>query len=280
VFEDLDDPVDPCSGLWQSILEGNQPSSPSRFVVFTDLSTCAREFRRSSIHRWTSAVRTARPYFVALVRSKTDRRYTDLVDDILQASESRVSVCSWSPGDEDALRTYVLRAAFSTDPSAIIDVRYSVDEDRLWVCFGDGHNAALPWKNLGLGGVSPALLPKTAAISKDHDSIQVLRQDGSIFDIDSVAIRTLVDKAARQSIQETSVQSAQELGHLLRESRTAQGKTQLEVARISGLEQALISKLENGRHRPRFDTLRRYSEALGLTVGEILRPLRNDTASA
>jgi DNA-binding XRE family transcriptional regulator len=272
MFEYLEDPVDPCSGLWGSFLKGNHPSSPSRFVVFTDLSTCAREFKRSSIHRWTSAVRTARPYIVALVRNKTDQRYTDLVDDILQASESRVSVCSLSPGDENALKAYVTRAAFSTDPSAIIEVRYSVDEDRLWVCFGDGHKASLPWKNLGLTGVSPALLPKTAAISKDHDSIQVLRQDGSIFDIDSVAVRALVDKAARQSIQEASVQNAQELGHLLRESRRAQGKTQLEVSRLSGLEQALISKLENGRHRPRFDTLRRYSEALGLTVAEMLRP--------
>ncbi|MGD2124240.1 MAG: helix-turn-helix transcriptional regulator [Gemmatimonadota bacterium] len=225
-------------------------------------------------------MRTARPYIVALVRNKVDQRYADLVDDILQASESRVSVCSLSPGDEDTLQVYVTRAAFSTDPSAIIEARYSVDEDSLWVCFGDGHNASLPWKNLGLSGVSPPLSPKTAVVSKDHDSIQVLRQDGSVFDVDSVAVRTLVDKAARQSIQEASAHSDQELGHLLREWRKTQGKTQLEVSRISGLEQALISKLENGRHRPRFDTLRRYSEALGLTVAEILRPQAEDTNPA
>jgi DNA-binding XRE family transcriptional regulator len=208
---------------------------------------------------------------VALVRNKVDQRYTDLVGDILKASESRVSVCSLSPGDEDTLQEYVTRAAFSTDPSAIIEVSYSVGEDRLWMCFGDGHKASSPWKYLGLSEVSPPLLPKTAAVSKDHDSIQVLRQDGSVFDIDSVAVRALVDQAARQSIQEASAHSDQELGHLLRGWRMAQGKTQIEVSRLSGLEQALISKLENGRHRPRFDTLRRYSKALGLTVAEMIR---------
>jgi hypothetical protein len=272
VFDDLGDPVDYCQGLWASYLDGRPFSSPTRFLVFTDLSTCARNFKSANVHRWASAVRTARPYIVAFVRNRQDQRYADLVDDILQASEYRVSVCSLEPRDLGSLRTYVGRAVFSTDPLAVIEVRHSLDEDRLWLSFGDGRRATLPWEELGLSDLLPSLVPSTAAVSEDHDSIQVLRTDGSVFDIDSAAVRALVDKTAESTLRDASTRSAKELGRLLRERRKAKGRTQIEVSRISGLEQALISKLENGHHRPRFDTLRRYSEALGLTVAKLLSP--------
>jgi transcriptional regulator with XRE-family HTH domain len=43
-----------------------------------------------------------------------------------------------------------------------------------------------------------------------------------------------------------------------------------EVARRTGLDQAVISRLEGGKHQPRLDTLRRIADALGLGVAELL----------
>ena len=270
VLEDLETPVEFSDGLWISFIMGEMPTSPSRFLVLTDLSTCARAFRSADIHHWTSAVRISGAYILALVRGELDRRYADLVDDIVRASESRVSVCAFSPEDPEGLEACLNRAVFSTDPLAILEVRYSLAEERLWLCFGDGRKATLALTDLGLAALSPPLLPHTATVSDDHDSIQVLRADGSVFDIDSAAVRSLIDEATAANLREAAVRSDQELGRILRQKRLARGMTQVEVSQASGLEQSLISKLENGRHRPRFDTLRRYSVALGMTVPEVL----------
>lgn len=271
VLEDLESPVDFSDGLWKSFVMGDLPASPSRLLVLTDLSTCARAFRSTEIHRWTSAVRTSGAYILALVRGELDRRYADLVDDIVRASENRVSVCAFSPADPEELEVCLNRAIFSTDPLAILEVRYSPGEERLWLCFGDGRKATLSLADLGLADLSPPLLPHTATVSEDHDSIQVLRADGSVFDIDSAAVRSLIDEATAANFRDAAIRSDQELGRILRQKRLARGMTQVEMSQASGLEQSLISKLENGRHRPRFDTLRKYAVALGMTVPEALR---------
>lgn len=271
VLEGLESPVEFSDGLWNSLLAGDAPATSSRVLVLTDLSTCARVFRGADVHCWTSAVRTSGAYILALVRGEIDRRYADLVDDIVRASENRVSVCALPSEDQEELEVCVGRAVFSTDPLAILEVRYVLSEDQLWLGFGDGQKATLPWVELGLSEISPPLLPHTATASEDRDSIQVLRVDGSVFDIDSAAVRSLVDEATAARFRDAAIRSDEELGRILRQRRTARGMTQVEVSRASGLEQSLISKLENGRHRPRFDTLRKYALALGMTVPEALR---------
>jgi len=271
VLEALEDSVEFSDGLWTSLVAGDLPASPSRFLVLTDLSTCARVFRTADVHRWTSAVRTSGAYILALVRGELDRRCADLVDDIVRASENRVSVCAVQSDSPEELEDCLRRAVFSTDPLAILEVRYAPSEDRLWLCFGDGQKAALSLDDLGLPDRSPPLLPHTATVSEDHDSIQVLRGDGSVFDIDSAAVRSVVDAATAEKLRDAAIRSDKELGGILRRKRAARGMTQVDVSQASGLEQSLISKLENGRHRPRFDTLRKYALALGMSVPEALR---------
>ena len=271
VLEGLESPVEYSDGLWKSLLAGDALVTPSRILVLTDLSSCARVFRGSDVHRWTSTVRRSGAYILALVRGEVDRRYADLVDDIVQASENRVSVCALPSEDQEELEACVSRAVFSTDPLAILEVRYASSDDRLWLFFGDGQTATLSWAELDLPELSPPLLRSTATVSEDHDSIEVLRTDGSVFDIDSAALRSLVDEATAAKFRDAAIRSDKELGRILRQKRTARGMTQVGVSRASGLEQSLISKLENGRHRPRFDTLRKYALALGMTVPEVLR---------
>ena len=57
-----------------------------------------------------------------------------------------------------------------------------------------------------------------------------------------------------------------EAGSLLREARRRAGLTQLELGRRAGVTQASISRIEDSRVRPRFDTLDRLLEACGFTI--------------
>jgi len=84
-------------------------------------------------------------------------------------------------------------------------------------------------------------------------------------------VRSVVDETTAARVRDVAIRSDRELGRILRQKRARKAMTQLDVSRASGLEQSLISKLENGRHRPRFDTLRKYAFALGMTVPEVLR---------
>lgn len=96
------------------------------------------------------------------------------------------------------------------------------------------------------------------------------RTPKSIFDIDSGLLRMLADRKHAARVQARATQSRQAVGDRVRAKRQATGVTQAEVAEQSGLDQGMISKLERGKHRPRFDTLSRYAAALGLTVSELL----------
>lgn len=53
---------------------------------------------------------------------------------------------------------------------------------------------------------------------------------------------------------------------LLRQARRRAGLTQLELGKRAGVTQASISRIEESRVRPRFDTLDRLLEACGFSL--------------
>ncbi len=54
----------------------------------------------------------------------------------------------------------------------------------------------------------------------------------------------------------------------IRRIRKERGLTQRGLAAASGVDQATISQIESGRHRPNLDTLDKLAEALSVGVGE------------
>jgi DNA-binding XRE family transcriptional regulator len=257
-------------GAWNLFISQKSRGAPHGLIVMTDLSKCASQFQRTKTHRWVSAVRSVRPYIVAFIRNKQDERCAALVDDIVQASENRMMVCTIKKSARKSLQACIGRALAGIDPNSIIDVRFDEDNDSLWVEFGDGKKAVLDWSRLGLSDIEPALNPSSAATGEDLDSIQVLGEDGSLFDIDSTAIRSLIDKEVASKIDRIASESAENVGLCLQNKRKSLGVTQKELARRSGLEQSLISKMERGRHQPRFTTLSRYAKGLRLSVPDLL----------
>jgi DNA-binding XRE family transcriptional regulator len=240
-------------------------------LVVADLREVASAFSRTRPHLWTAAFRTHRSFMLACVRTQRDRECADLVDDIMRLSESRFAVCELkATGREWYAFTECLAKAFAAlDPEAIIDVRFSPTDQSLCVEFSDGLKGTLPLKDLVPVGVS--LRPETAVVGSDFNAIEVLDGNDAVFHIDGASIRSLLDLEFRGSTIETEAdRSLTSLGDRLRQARLAHGITQKELANQSGLEQSLISKLERGRHQPRYDTLERYAKGIGRSVSELL----------
>ncbi|WP_207781924.1 helix-turn-helix domain-containing protein [Phytoactinopolyspora limicola] len=63
-------------------------------------------------------------------------------------------------------------------------------------------------------------------------------------------------------------------GTILREARRQAGLTQVELARLAGVTQSVVSAYESGRRQPALATLTRLIEATGQDVDMVLRPRR------
>src|SRR5579864_9011164 len=66
-------------------------------------------------------------------------------------------------------------------------------------------------------------------------------------------------------------QLAKALGRRLRYLRAQTGLTQLELSRIVSMHRTYISRVESGRILPRYVTLVRLAESLGVSVAELVR---------
>ena len=257
-------------GAWDLFVNGRTKTAPEGLIVMTDLSKCVANFRKVRPQRWLAAVRSANPYIVAFVRNKQDEKHAAMVDDIVHASQNRLIVCAIKKPTRKPLQDCIGRALAGIDPHSVVDARFAQDTNSLWLEFGDGKKTIIDWSELDLDNAKPSLIPESTTVSEDLDSIQVLRRDGSVFDIDSTAVRALVDRSLANRLQNAAADVAENLGLRLRDIRKGLGYTQAELAKKSGLEQALISKMEQGRHQPRFTTLSKYARGLKLSVAELL----------
>ena len=61
-----------------------------------------------------------------------------------------------------------------------------------------------------------------------------------------------------------------ELGPLLREKRQSQGQTLEELAKASGVSRSMLSQVERGEANPTFATLWSLTQALGLTIDDLV----------
>jgi DNA-binding XRE family transcriptional regulator len=190
------------------------------------------------------------------------------VDDLIRYLGPRVMVCDYD--DVAVFDRCIERAFASTDPMAIVDVRVSLEGPTLRVEFGDGMHAVVAWDRLALNEVEPRLRPETAAVGQSSFSIEVLNEEGEVFEIDSMVVRALDDASLAQQIADVAESARRELGARLRGKREERGVTQQELAKLTGQQQSLLSKLENGRHQPTYATLEKYAAGLKLSVPELL----------
>jgi DNA-binding XRE family transcriptional regulator len=238
-------------------------------VVMADLSHLVRGFRSTERPRWMTVVRTSRPYFLAFVRTERDRRCASAIDDLMRHCDQRLTVCGDPVGARE-LESCVNDALAAHRPDSIADLRYVRRTESFWIEFSDGFVSGLTLEALGIGDLRDGLVLEAATLTDWGQTLVLMRLDGTPFEIDSASIRAALDADFAGRLVRQAAASDETLGARVRAARKARGLTQAQLGAAAGFDQAVISKLERGRHEPRIDTLSRIAEALGTSVGSLL----------
>lgn len=253
--------------FWTSFFE-TSTQTRGRTLVVADLASIVRKYRSHDHHAWVTSVRRTLPYFLALVRTKRDSRHTDIVDDIVKHSDFRISVCKMSNTKD--MEACLVSALNALNPNALTEVRYSPSADRLWVTFGDGSSGFVGWQDLSIDDLRDTLVPESATVGSQGSAVEIVTNDGDLFDIDAASIKAVIDSSYASILAETARKSDVRVGQRVRTARQKLGMSQKELEARTNIDQAIISKLERGKHQPRVDTLRRIAEGLDLTLQELL----------
>jgi len=245
------------------------PHVPESTLVIGDLARIVRHYSSSPARSWVTGVREARPYFLAFVRTQNDHKYASLVDDLLRHSDMRMRVCG-EPSDKTEVRSCLADALAAFSPETIISVRFVSDADRLWVEFGDGLSGFVDWGQMGIGDERSRLVAESATVGSHGTTVELTTVDDDVFEIDASSIRGVIDESFARRLGEQAQRIEQAVGERLRSAREERGLTQTELGRLVGIDQAIISKMERGKHTPRLDTLRRIADGLGFSVPGLL----------
>ena len=239
--------------------------SPQRTLVMGDLARIWFHFSACDQSTWVASVRRARPYFLAFLRTNDDRRSAPLIDDLMRSCDQRLLVCG-DLAETEQLEACIHEALVALDPESLTDVRYSSATDAFWIQFGDGLGGSTSLADLGIKDLRDELVLESGIPGDRGSTMIVTRTDGSPFEIDSASLRSVLDSEFRQQLRDTAHASNATVGARVRSARKAAGITQRELGRRAGLDQAVISNLETGKHDPRAETLRRLARALDLSL--------------
>ena len=124
----------------------------------------------------------------------------------------------------------------------------------------------MAWSALRLDDVEPALRPETVRVGEHPDAIEIMKTDGEVFELDSAAVRSILDQKHRRATYAIAEEATLTLGERLRASRESKRMSQSELATRTGLTQEMISNPERGKHQPRFNTLEKYAKGLGVAI--------------
>lgn len=253
--------------FWESFASRQDEAQPNTVVV-ADLSNIVKKYRAVDALFWTKSVRLLHPYFVALVRTRADEKCVSFVDELMRHSDLRMSICRSS--DSKILSTCLHGAINALQPNTVLEVRYLKESDVFFVIFGDGESGTFSWTDLGIEKFRDSLLPESVLVGENGSSVRLLTIKDDIFNIDADSIRASFDPKHAQRLESVAKQSDEKVGSRIRHVRRSLGLSQKDLGERVGLDQAIISRLERGVHRPRVDTLRRIAKGLDRSISELL----------
>lgn len=256
--------------------EKNENDITDNTIVFSDLHSLVKHVRSINHENWAFRVKKRNPYFISFIRNNRDEKLADLIDDLLKASYNRLTVINatdhFSKKSQrkklmNELQNIVLR---NFNPDAIKNVGINKNNQSFLIEFNDGDCGEVSFKDLQLEDVVDQLLLDSVKINDKGNSIEIFTKDGEIFDIDSVVLKSLISSSIKNDIKNQTQVTANNVGKRLSIARKKRNITQKELSELTDIDQAIISKIETGKHLPRFDTLERIAKGFGLNVSELL----------
>lgn len=145
--------------------------------------------------------------------------------------------------------------------------KVKVEDEYLTVTFADGKTARVPISGLAVEN-RERIYWANAAVTSDGLHIGI---PADPFDLRVAwhVIRSLSDPDFARYMAERASEQARHIGERLRELRTKRGLTQKAVASRTKIEQANLSRIENGHFDISASTLWKILAAMGCSPGDL-----------
>jgi len=245
-------------------------------IVISDLHSTINHCKRINQDTWKYKVQKNKPYFISIIRNKRDEREADLIDNLLKISNNRLTVIkttrhfSTKEDHKELLEKLQKIIARNFNPEALEKVSFNKSEDSFIIEFNDSSFGEVSLKDLDIQNLKNDLLLDAVQISDQGNAIELFTKKGEIFDIDAQVLKSFISSKTKDQIEKETELTAQNVGNQIKSARKKNELTQKKLSELTNIDQAIISKIETGKHIPRFDTISRIANGLNITVSELL----------
>lgn len=278
------------------LLDESGPATPT--LVLTDLAALDRAMVPSDALRWIGAVRRARPWICAFVRTERDRQVAHRAESLLRTLDGRLTLLP-APGTREQRRLdhWMLDLVCLLRPHAILEAHMEHDPvlpgldstATLCIRFGDDRTGRAPLHAVGLGPEAGVPMPQVVAPGAGGRTLQVMgHEHRMVLGFEAEEIRSRMEawpgafaSGTATPPDTTHPEPAQSgpgnldlprgtLGTRIRAAREARGFSQGDLGDRTGLHQSMVSNLERDIHNPRLDTVVRVARGLGMSLTDLL----------
>jgi DNA-binding XRE family transcriptional regulator len=266
--------------FWSQIKD-DQKSDSGHSIIFSDFSQLVRQIKKIGEDSWPYIVQSNNAYFFTFIRNHKDEKMASYIDDLVKLSYNKLSVCNApiigkSKKLSGAFEKELQRVLITfLHPNAIKYAHVHKQRKSFIIEFNDGLFGEVTFRDLELSDEIDQLMLDTLRINEFGNAIELFNHSGETFDIDGDVLRYFLSDKTKQQIKEYSLESAHHLGELVKAVRKSQKLTQNELSKVTGIDQAIVSKIENGKHLPRIDTIERIANGFGLSVTKFLNTQQN-----
>lgn len=266
--------------FWSHIKD-EQKSGFGHSIIFSDFSQLVRQIKKIGEDSWPYIVQRNNAYFFTFIRNHKDEKMASHIDDLVKLSYNKLSVC-----DAPIIgKSKKLSGAFEKElqrvlntflhPNAIKYAHLHKQRKSFIIEFNDGLFGEVTFHDLDISDEIDQLMLDTLRINEFGNAIEIFNHSGEIFDIDGEVLRYFLSDKTKEEIKEYSFESAHHIGELVKAVRKSQKLTQIELSKVTGIDQSIVSKIENGKHLPRIDTIERIAKGFDLSVTNFLNAQHN-----
>ena len=143
------------------------------------------------------------------------------------------------------------------------------EERRILVRFADGKEGWIPVEKIERLSPQRNLALEEVALPNPYE-IEIGVKKGESVKVPWDFTRHYCDKSYKDKEIDKRDQGRSILGRRIARTRKKHGLTQEELAEAADIGRVTISRLENGEQSPRYQTLKKLAEALGVDTAQLL----------